>query len=341
MLIVGKLIDEFDLFSDGSGKLSEELGKLEGELEKLNSKGVATAFVFDTLTLAEIKLAGVYAHQTTLFQQHSQNHEKLRQIRLSLINAEGKLGLRYGATADEFRAAIGSNKELLEQFLLLEAEHLVLEKEMAKERVKIALDTASSLVGAFSSVTGEYKKELSSREDAELETLKSTDRFKNASSEERKKMEESVTSKFADEKLKIWHMEKASNMSQILMNTASATMKAYSQVGVFATPVAALIAGLGAIQLKMAASTQPPSFEQGGLIGGRRHAQGGTIIEAEKGEFVMSRDAVKTIGLENLNNMNQGGGGGITLNISAPLVDETVLDTIIPAIQKAQRMNLA
>jgi len=33
--------------------------------------------------------------------------------------------------------------------------------------------------------------------------------------------------------------------------------------------------------------------------------------------------------------------GGITLNISAPLVDETVIDSIIPAIQKAQRMNLA
>ena len=36
-----------------------------------------------------------------------------------------------------------------------------------------------------------------------------------------------------------------------------------------------------------------------------------------------------------------GSGGGITLNISAPLVDETILDTIIPAIEKAQRMNLA
>ena len=33
--------------------------------------------------------------------------------------------------------------------------------------------------------------------------------------------------------------------------------------------------------------------------------------------------------------------GGITLNISAPLVDETIVDSIIPAIQKAQRMNLA
>ena len=32
---------------------------------------------------------------------------------------------------------------------------------------------------------------------------------------------------------------------------------------------------------------------------------------------------------------------GITINISAPLVDETVVDSIIPAIEKAKRMNLA
>ena len=33
--------------------------------------------------------------------------------------------------------------------------------------------------------------------------------------------------------------------------------------------------------------------------------------------------------------------GGITLNITAPLVDEHILDTILPAIEKAQRLNLA
>jgi hypothetical protein len=33
--------------------------------------------------------------------------------------------------------------------------------------------------------------------------------------------------------------------------------------------------------------------------------------------------------------------GGITVNISAPLVDETVIDSILPAIEKAQRLNLA
>ena len=57
-------------------------------------------------------------------------------------------------------------------------------------------------------------------------------------------------------------------------------------------------------------------FETGGLIGGRRHSQGGTIIEAERGEFVMSRNAVSAIGVENLNRMNQGQSGGGSINIS-------------------------
>jgi hypothetical protein len=81
--------------------------------------------------------------------------------------------------------------------------------------------------------------------------------------------------------------------------------------------------------------------EKGGLIGGNRHSQGGTLIEAEQGEFIMSRNAVESIGVDNLFKMNEGRGAGITINISAPLVDETVVDSILPAIEKAQRMNLA
>ena len=33
----------------------------------------------------------------------------------------------------------------------------------------------------------------------------------------------------------------------------------------------------------------------------------------------------------------QGGGSNVTLNISAPLVDDTVVDSIIPAIREALR----
>ena len=36
-----------------------------------------------------------------------------------------------------------------------------------------------------------------------------------------------------------------------------------------------------------------------------------------------------------------GAGGQVVINISAPLVDETVVDSIIPAIAKAQKLGLA
>jgi len=40
-------------------------------------------------------------------------------------------------------------------------------------------------------------------------------------------------------------------------------------------------------------------------------------------------------------NINGPQGGGVTVNISAPMVDETVVDHIIPAIQRASNLNLA
>ena len=37
---------------------------------------------------------------------------------------------------------------------------------------------------------------------------------------------------------------------------------------------------------------------------------------------------------------NQRSSGNITININAPVVDEYVVDSIIPAIQRAQKLNL-
>ena len=49
-------------------------------------------------------------------------------------------------------------------------------------------------------------------------------------------------------------------------------------------------------------------YADGGLIGGRRHAQGGTMIEAEAGEAIMTRGAVTLFG-PLLSTLNQMGGG--------------------------------
>jgi len=136
-------------------------------------------------------------------------------------------------------------------------------------------------------------------------------------------------------------VSKALAITQAVIDTYAGANKAFAQGGVLGFVTGSAIIAQGLANVAQMESQKLSSFEDGGLVGGRRHSQGGTVIEAERGEFVMSRSAVQSIGVETLNQMNKGGGSGITLNISAPLVDETIVDTIIPAIQKAQRMNLA
>lgn len=81
-------------------------------------------------------------------------------------------------------------------------------------------------------------------------------------------------------------------------------------------------------------------MEQGGYIGGRRHSEGGTMIEAERGEFVMRRSAVEAIGLENLNKMNRTGSTAGTVNITFSgnvISDDFIEDVAIPKIKDAIR----
>lgn len=78
--------------------------------------------------------------------------------------------------------------------------------------------------------------------------------------------------------------------------------------------------------------------------GVQAYAKGGDFV-TNKPEMIMvgesGREHVRITPIDRPESRALKDGGNITLNISAPLIDETILDTIIPAIQKAQRMNLA
>ena len=99
---------------------------------------------------------------------------------------------------------------------------------------------------------------------------------------------------------------------------------------------AQLAAGLA--QIKTISGQQ---FEQGGLLGGRRHSQGGTMIEAEQGEFIMSRNAVESVGIENMNRINQSGGGAITVNVSGNVMTQDFVEgDLAEAIREATRRGV-
>jgi len=235
----------------------------------------------------------------------------------------------------------GLNEVAIKQFVAdqktdIDKKYAQSELDKIKESAKGQLDQFKVVLDFGKKITSQLEKNLDSQVTNELEALKKTDAYKKASSEQRKTMETQVNNKFAKERKKLFEYNKGVSMAEAMITIAEKIIEYIDN------PLMQIAIGaLGAVQLKAISSQKAPTYEQGGLVGGRRHSQGGTMIEAERGEFVMSRSAVGSIGVEAMNQINQGGGAGITVNVTAPLVDETVIDSIIPAIEKAQRLNLA
>ena len=126
-------------------------------------------------------------------------------------------------------------------------------------------------------------------------------------------------------------------VAETVMNTAVAIMKIGAKYQPPISTAMQILVGIqGALQV---ATIKAQKFERGGLVGGRRHSAGGTMIEAERGEFVMSRSAVNAVGAETMNRINAGGGAG-NINISFAgnvMSDDFISEEAIPKIKEAIR----
>ena len=121
-------------------------------------------------------------------------------------------------------------------------------------------------------------------------------------------------------------------VAEAISNTALGITKAYSEGKWF---MATLVAIQGALQI---ATIKGQKYEYGGMVGGNRHSQGGTMIEAERGEYVVSRRGVDAIGLQALNRINSGQVGGASIVINNPILSKDVVeDELIPQIKNAIR----
>jgi len=87
----------------------------------------------------------------------------------------------------------------------------------------------------------------------------------------------------------------------------------------------------GAMAISLAFDQALPKFAQGGIVQGDPSRGDVVPVMATAGELILNQAQQ-----ENLVNNS-----GITINISAPLVDETVVDSIIPAIERAKSLGTA
>lgn len=304
---VGATVDSEQYFADQRDKIRQE------DTEK-------------TLALAEEALGGT----AELFQKQEDARKLIRNDAMQdqlddLTTLQGELEAILGHEIDVTAYIEEEKKKVRDEFAQKR-------KDQEMEFVQLQLDNIGKLVQASDQLLDQANKNIQQKKENQIKALKTTDRFENASATQRENMENAIRENFAEEEQRLFAFKK---MSAI----ANATINLAEQITKYAgNPIqTAFIAGVGALQMGAIMAQQPPKYATGGLVGGQRHSQGGTLIEAEQGEFVMSRQAVQSAGLEAMNEINQGNTGGtnITLNISAPLVDETVVDQIIPAINTA------
>ncbi len=96
--------------------------------------------------------------------------------------------------------------------------------------------------------------------------------------------------------------EKAIASFQAIVKGGLATLQAFLELG----PIAGALTALTVASQVAAIQSEPiPQFEKGGIINGKRHLQGGVLIEAEGGEFINNRISTMRYKeeLESANNM--------------------------------------
>jgi hypothetical protein len=118
-------------------------------------------------------------------------------------------------------------------------------------------------------------------------------------------LDKKQSDKDAEIKRKQFDADKRAALVQVAIDTALAIAKAFAQLGPVGGALgAALAAAMGLAQAAIISAQPTPKFEKGGKVKGKRHSQGGTLIEAEDSEWVIKRDQSIRHDklLENINN---------------------------------------
>lgn len=133
---------------------------------------------------------------------------------------------------------------------------------------------------------------------------------------ELKRMKEAKDKADFELEMKKYKRNKAVSLSEIIINTAVQASKIEGIGAVLASnPLTALFSTMAGVQLALllassamqtavVMSAPPPTFAEGGKLGGRPHSQGGTLVEAEKDEWFINKISSKKYDSV-LNNINK------------------------------------
>jgi hypothetical protein len=213
--------------------------------------------------------------------------------RVALINIEAD---KRRQTAKD---SIKDQKQLASELELINAEtqQAITEENKTETDKRIALleqysKEVSNILGSLNEISqAQSQQRIADIEEAsakELEAINASSDLERDKIRSRDALAKRTAQRIAEEKTKQARQDKALALFEIGINTAKGVISALAL-----TPpnpiLAAFIAASGLAEAAVVASKPIPKFEKGGLIGGRLHSQGGTMIEAEQGEYMVNR----------------------------------------------------
>lgn len=211
--------------------------------------------------------------------------------RIEIINLEAK------KRQDAIRNNVADTKLANEQIALDEAKTQQQITEERKKSTDKAIDNAIQIAGIIANTLGGIIDLQNQQSNARIEEINAENEAqitaieKSTESEVNKQrqldaLQLRTNQKIAAEKTKQAEANKALAIFNAIIGTAQSVASAGNPV------LAAIQLAAGLAQIAIIRAQPVPKFKKGGPVGGRSHEAGGTLIEAEKGEYVVNKTSV-------------------------------------------------
>jgi predicted nucleic acid-binding Zn-ribbon protein len=212
--------------------------------------------------------------------------------RIEIINLEAK------KRQDAIRNNVADTKLANEQIALDEAKTQQQITEERRKSTEKAIDNAFAVANAVADTLGSIislqgEQSALRIEEIDAESQKQVEAIERSTETEINKQRQldalrlRTQQKIAQEKARQAQSEKIFAIFTAIINTAAEVTKN------IANPVlAAITAAAGLAQIAIISAQPVPKFKKGGPVGGKSHEAGGTLIEAEKGEYVVNKSSV-------------------------------------------------
>ena len=290
--------DKLDAAKAAEGAtLQQQLAALE------NQKDIELSFA-EALGLNEVEIATKYATaigkvKTEISAQAIE--DQINQLKTLEITEGSSLERREQLIRLDAQKRIDAAKGDAEAIKLIDAETqqaiTETQKQETEKRIALAEQYADQVLNVLGSInelskiaSEERIADITASSEAELEAINNSTALERDKVREREALAKRTAAEIAAEKTKQAKLDRALAIFDIGINTATAISKSVAaSPETFGLPFSAFAAVTGALQLAAVLSKPIPKFERGGLIGGKLHSQGGTLIEAEQGEYMVNR----------------------------------------------------